>query len=77
MMDQMGNALRRIVGKDGNNDGPVSIHRQKSDGPAGAIAGAQGNLVPFLHAGSLEKPMILFYLGGQFSVGVSGALIIT
>ena len=76
MADELGNAGRQVIGQDGHNDGAIGIDRQELDGPAGRVAGANGDLVSLLNAGSLEKPVVLLYEGGHIQIGIAGAHIV-
>ena len=74
--EQLRGSFSGEVGKDGHHDGLVGVDGQEGDGPAGRIAGAQGNLVTLPDAGSLKEDMILFDAGSQFGIGVAGSAIV-
>ena len=69
VVHQAHHALGREVREDRDDDGLVCVDGQVGESPAGAVVGAEGDLVPFLEAGFFEDDVETGDGGGHLGVG--------
>ena len=69
MVHQAGHAVRLEVGQDRDDDGLIGIDGKVGEAPAGAVAGAEADLVALLEPGLFEDDMETGDVGRHLGIG--------